>query len=436
MSLPVRGERLDSGRERAAWEKSAPLDGIVDMAGGEVTIIHSADFHLGRGYSRRFAKRARLGEKTAEHHRLLLEAFERVAQIATEEADVWLIAGDLLDAAPIETGVTGGLAERVTEAISKALDDAPRLHVVLIAGNHDQDVEYDRGVWGALAAQDRVRIVTEPQIVSLDGPGINVVALPWMGASSVQWRDWPASGPTIAAAHCCFPETHAGPQDFVLTRHEVAGWPVNYVALGHYHSGPYDVVEDRQVVYAGAPEIIDVGDLGQGRVVRVRVGSDGSASWEPVPTGELTGLGSQEWRYEELPEPKLGKLGDRLKDLARQNKNAWVRVRLTGRRSSVVPLDLEGVLEDCANQFFLLELLDETEPAVDVDDLRAGENETVLKHFLEIGHKELADAKARLERARAAGDKDAEANAQAEVDVIRQALLEGYSVLSSAREQQ
>lgn len=399
---------------------------------GEVTVLHSGDFHLGRGYSGRFPARCRLGTRTGEHHRFLFQAFERVAQIALAEADVWLIVGDLLDAAPIEAQVTGGLAERVVGEVLHALDASPRLHVVLIAGNHDQGVEYDRGVWRPLASHERVWVVSEPQVVSLNGLGINIVALPWMGAGPVQWRDWPASGSTIAAAHCCFPEPLTGPQDFVLAPDEVATWPVNYVALGHYHSGPSHTVGETQVVYAGAPEIIDVADRGQGRVVRVRLCSDGSASWQPIAVGQLKGLGSQEWRYEEFPEPRLENVRRRLRELAAEN--AWLRVRLTGRRPSERPLDLDEVVSELAESFFLLEVLDETEPPVDVDNLRAGEGEAVLRHFLEIGRGELRAAEAKLERARAAGDKEAEAEAQAEVDILREALLLGYSVLSSERE--
>ncbi|MCX7599473.1 MAG: metallophosphoesterase [Armatimonadetes bacterium] len=401
---------------------------------GGITLIHSADFHLGRGHSNRFPARAGLRDKTAEHHRLLLEAFQRVAELAREQADVWLIVGDLLDAAPIDAHVTGGLAERVVGQVLAALDASPRLHVVLIAGNHDQAVEYDSGLWRRLAAHERVRVVREPKIVTLDGPGINIVALPWTAARPVQWRDWPASGPTIAAAHCCFPEPLTGPQDFVLTAEEVQTWPVNYVALGHYHSGPSHSLGDKQVVYAGAPEIIDVGERGKGRVARVLLGRDGSVTWEPVPLGQLTGLGSQEWQWQDLPEPRMDSLRRRLTQLAAESPNAWLRVRLKGRRSSGRPLDLEEIQAELRQHFFLLDLIDETDPPVDVSELRAGEGETVLRHFLEIGREELAAAEAELERARTAGDSKAEAEAQTQVEVLREALLLGYSILSSSRE--
>jgi len=396
----------------------------MSFAGDEVRIIHSADFHLGA--------RAGLGAKTAEHHGLLFEALERVSKLVAQAADVLLVVGDLLDQAPVSEHVAGALAARTTEAILGALQAAPSLHVVIIRGNHDREVAYDKGAWRELGSHERVRIVSEPQLVALDEVGINIVALPWMGGEPVQWRDWPAAEPTVVAAHCCYPQALTGPQDFVLTQQEVESWPVKYVALGHYHSGPTYRVGDRHVVYAGAPEVVNVSQEGKGRVVRVRVGRDGSANWEPVPIGSLTGLGSQEWRLEELPEPHLASLRQRLEALA--GEKHWLRVRVTGRRSSFGPLDLYSVQQGLADKFFSLELIDETNPPIDVEALQAGEGEIVLKHFLRIAQEELAAAKANAERAKASGRQEEEDKARKSIEILREALERGYSVLRTSEE--
>jgi predicted phosphodiesterase len=393
----------------------------------DLTIIHTADLHLGW---RPPDRRETLGGRTGRHHQLLFDAFERVlAAVEAEAADLLLICGDTLDGQPVRADIAGALIERAAGLLLAALDHSPRLRLILIAGNHDRPPVYDRPGWRALAGHERARIVVEPTVVELDEPGLSVVALPWGEPGPVTWSRWPTGGPVIAAAHACYPTPLMGPDsDFTLTAEEAATWPVAYIALGHYHQGPTYRVGDTPVVYAGSPEVVALSHPWRGRAVRVTVPPEGPAAWQPLATGALNCLGSLTWDWGSLPAPREDGLRGRLRELA--SETAMLRVTLTGPRDGPAPLDLDALLADLAPSFFYLDLQDRTSEPVTVEALAAGEAEPVLARFLGIGRRELAEAEAAAEAARAAGDADGTRQADEQAAILRDALLTGFAALA------
>lgn len=396
--------------------------------GATLKIVHAADVHLGM--------LGGLGEKTAEHHRLITKAFEGLVDLAAREADVLLLVGDLLDRQPVAAGAAGAFAERAAGVLVSALDRAKGLRVIVIAGNHDPAPVYRRPEWRVFDTQERAFIVTEPRLVEIDELGLAVAAIPWMGNGQAEWSRWPSGGMAVAAVHACSPPPQGGGQNFVLTDEEIGRWPARYVAMGHYHNASERRVGDKPVVYAGGPEILDVSHSGRGRVVRVEIDADGDAParWEPVETGELVGRGVQRWGWQDLPHPRAQNLRARLEQTA--DGKALLRVRVEGRRETLTPLGAEDVAGEMAARFFHLDLIDETEGPVRVEDLEAGPGEAVLGHLLEIGRKALSEAEAELERARAHGDERAAGAAEEQAAVAREAMVMGYSMLATEREEE
>ncbi len=386
-----------------------------------VRILHTSDIHLGR--------MAGLGQATAAHHRLIEQSFERVCRAASEQADVLLIVGDLLD----KEAVFGTFVEKAVSILSAALGASPSLRVVIVAGNHDPAFLYQRPEWRLLA--ERIYVATEPGLIELEDLDLGIVALPWQAAKALTWRQWPSGMRLVAAAHTCFPpHPMESPQNCVLIPEEAASWPVSYVALGHYHDTKIHAVGNTRLVYSGAPEIMDLGHVGKGQALWVTVREDGSVDFEPFATGELTGLGSQAWQWTELAEPRVQSLEARLAEMA--DAQALLRVRVQGPRERPAALDLAGILGKMADRFFCLDLRDETTPVPDVEAAAQAGDFTVLGRFVRLAHEALAEAEKRATTA----DQDTQAlsgtGAAEEAAILREALLLGCYLLGGREEGQ
>lgn len=370
-------------------------------------IVHTADVHLGR--------MAGLGPCTARHHERVAQAFERVASLAAEGADLLLIVGDLIDC---EAGY-GAFADRAVAILQQALAASPSLRVVIISGNHDPPSLYERPEWQPLG--ERVIIVTEPCVLAPERLGVDMhlVALPWMAAERLTWNDWP-SGPVVVAAHACFPPPpQPRPEDCLLSRDEVARWPVAYVALGHYHTASEDRIANVPVVMSGAPEIMDLGHTGRGGAFIVTVEEDGRATYRWEETGELIGLGVQDLDWQELPRPRLEALRGWLEE--RADPAALLRVRLRGVAERPLHDSLDALRQDIADLFFFLDIVDETRPAIDLE--RAEEvGIGLVRRVLEL-------AREKVRQAEAEGDAE-------RAELIRLAAAMVYSQLAGGEEEQ
>jgi DNA repair exonuclease SbcCD nuclease subunit len=373
---------------------------------GMVRIVHCADIHLGCT--------AGLGERTRDHQARIAQAFERVVNLAAQQADLLLIVGDLLNS----DAVYGSFVERAVGILHAALQASPKLWVVIVAGNHDPPPVYQRREWQVLG--ERVLMVTEPQALPLEAWELTVVALPWRAGEELSWGKWPAQGQTIVAAHACFPPPpKADPQDCVLTEREVANWPVAYVALGHYHSFGEHRVGSIPVVYSGAPEILDPSQAGIGRAVLVTLEPGAPARYEPIPTGSLRGLGEMVIRWHELPQPREEQLRQQLR--AHTSKEALLRVRLQGLRERPLEEMRAQLAEELADQFYCLDIRDDTRPAADLASIASGAAAGLGGRVAEIARRQIEALRGRAEAALAAGNEEEARQAQEEAVVAQDA---------------
>jgi DNA repair exonuclease SbcCD nuclease subunit len=382
-----------------------------------VRVLHTGDVHLGR--------KAGLGHATRNHHRLIGEAFSKTAKLAAEQADLLLIAGDLFD----DKALFGTFVEHAVKTLQEALDASQNLRVIVVAGNHDPPSIYHRPEWRVL--EERVFIVTEPTLLELDDLELAVLALPWQPAKSLSWDGWPSGARVIAAAHACYPPppaAHSQPDNCVLTTEEVQRWPVSYVALAHYHKPSTHRVGETHLAYSGAPEVIDLDHTGQGQALLVTLNEKGAVSIKALATGQLKGLGIQEWQWDALPPPQRATLRSRLSQLA--DPLALLRVRLCGLRRQALSKELEEIREELSNSFFYLDIRDETVVAPDVEELGEGDDFTVLGRFVRIAKEQLDNAKARLERAQRENNAEEEAATREEIAVLQEALLLGTHLLT------
>ena len=121
----------------------------------KIRIVHAADFHLDSPFEGLSAAKAAVRRS---EQRDLLSALVKLAD--TEEADLMLLSGDLLD---------GGTSFRETgDVLVSALQDAP-CPVFIAPGNHDYYSE--RSPYARLKLPDQVRVFTKNAIRFYSVPG-------------------------------------------------------------------------------------------------------------------------------------------------------------------------------------------------------------------------------------------------------------------------
>lgn len=195
---------------------------------------------------------------TRSEHPGRFEALEDVLKGAKEEgAQVVVIAGDLFDAA------RRGYAD--FEAMCRDQRFA-NLRILVIPGNHDPDLSQ-----GAIAAKN-VEVITEPQLLSLQGQGPEVLLIPYepqktMGEQISPFKDRLTEKRWVLIGHGDWTEGVRAPNPYEpgvympLTRRDIEAYQPGKVLLGHVH-----LPLDREpVYYPGSPHPMDITETGPRR---------------------------------------------------------------------------------------------------------------------------------------------------------------------------
>lgn len=349
----------------------------------EVTIIHTADLHLGMQPE----KGLPIGKERA---REVGETLARIVDACNEaDADLLLIAGDLFHRGPLV---------RELKDVAYLFSRLRRARVVFIAGNHDYIsarsnypafVE-SRGWRPEDAAEgSRVTMLTgaEPQSVALNDIGVTVCGM-----------SYPSQNVTDPVYDALRPEQFAPEQEgesaekpfYVLLAHggdakdapldirRIAGNGWDYVALGHIHKPDQPAPG---VVFAGSPEPLDRNETGAHGywIVRLREDDDGAretgAEFVPCSVRE----------YRDLPVEVTAETTDAaLRDIVREaieqsGAQHMYRIFLEGRRDASYVPDAEA-LQRIGN---VTEVVDRTMPEFDLQALRAENADNLIGMFIE-----------------------------------------------------
>jgi DNA repair exonuclease SbcCD nuclease subunit len=243
--------------------------------------IHSADWQIGM-------KAAHLGEAAPAARQMRLEAAREVVRAAAaHDADLLLLAGDTFE----DNGVSRRSVEQAASILAAA--SCP---VYVIPGNHDPlgaGSVWEHPVWGDAA---NVRVLCEP--LPVDAGAAILYPCPlrerWSSQDPTAWipRRLPPDRIHIGLAH----GTIAGLPDPERSHPIGVTHPLDYLALGHWHS---TAVHGR-TVYCGTPEPSRFGERDSGNALLVEIAAPGA---EPgiirVPTARLRWI-SQEGSVADL----------------------------------------------------------------------------------------------------------------------------------------
>jgi DNA repair exonuclease SbcCD nuclease subunit len=320
-----------------------------------VRILHLADLHLGAPFPS-------LGDRGEERTRDLLGAFQRAVDFAVsadKPVDLVAIAGDLFD--------THDPADGIVFEVESALERLARagLPVLLAPGTHDA-CGYRRSVYRRIRLPEGVHLFLSATLDpgprhTVRGESVQTYGISFDQAICARpLAKFQRSGTAdvhVAVVHAALQDNPAWkirPQDCPISRTEIGGCGLHYVALGHFHN--YAEVREggTLAVYPGTLEGRKFGENGPRYLVIATVGKDG-ASVERTPWNARTVTEAVvDFQIAEIREER--QLEDRIAAFAGDRE--IVRVRLEGPSEFV--FDSERLTTRLAPRFFHLELDDRT----------------------------------------------------------------------------
>ena len=329
-------------------------------------LLHTADVHLG-------ARHADLGEQAAAQRERQFAAFETTVALAlTEQVDVFLIAGDLFDS----NTQPRRSVERVAAQL-KRLAEA-KIRSVIIPGTHDV---LDRSsiyrvhdlarLAGSGQDDDLVTVLTpdRPSVhlracdVIVHGPVFATKRAPHSPLRDLKVRGGDGATWHVGMVHgsIAIPD-RTDRDEVVITREEIAGTGLDYLALGHWHSVQQGRAAGTTWAYAGAPEPVAVTQDGAGKVLLVDL--DERAGTRTVAIQERI-VGRT--RFEKL-DIDAGAVADQPaiveRIVARADPDLVLDVRLTGVRRDELDLSVEEIEEQLKGRFLKARVRDQSTPAL------------------------------------------------------------------------
>ena len=358
--------------------------------------IHIADVHLGAVPDRDYPW-------GAEREKEIWETFAGIIEtVKQEKTDLLLIAGDFFHGQPLM---------RELKETAYYFSQIPDTQIVLTAGNHDhlrKDSNYLGFPW-----PENVTCLWSGHIQScyLEKLNTYVYGLSYKERENrepVYNQTFPGNRINFRTEH---PDAfhillaHGGDEKHIpIHFSQLAGADFDYIALGHIHKP--EILVPGKMAYAGSPEPIDKNETGphgyvkgtigetnrSGRAYEKSIGERADGTWQ-FDFSDYTGKNSTEIvfvpaskrEYKNLvlhvnPHSTKSGLLDQAAKFIRENGNSHIyRISLEGFRDP----DMIFTNLDFSSVGNVIEVLDETEPAYDLEQMKRKYAGTVIGGFLE-----------------------------------------------------
>lgn len=326
----------------------------------KVRIIHAADLHLDSPFEGLGTEKAsiRRSEQRALLSRLVSETQRR-------EADILLLAGDLLDSTSAYADTGRALAEALA---------AVRIPVFIAPGNHDWYSR--RSPYARLTFSENVHIfrTPKPESVLLPKPGVRVWGAGYTESSCpalLRGFHAPAEEGILQLFVLHAELGRAGSPYCPVTEAELAESGIRYAALGHIHTAS-GLRRAGSCFYGwpGCPEGRGFDECGEKGIWQVDI-DDETVSAEFIPLAAR--------RYEKLRVPAGNDPLAAIRAALPENTAEDIyKIVLTGE--SAAAIDLAYLRQALDGRFFSLTLEDETCPPVDL--WRRADEDSLAGRFL------------------------------------------------------
>jgi exonuclease SbcD len=345
---------------------SPTRDGTGGQPDRMLRLLHTADVHLG-------ARHTDLGEQAAAQRERQFAAFRAAVDLAiAEKVDVFLIAGDLFDS----NTQPNRSVERVAAELARLV--AARIRTVIIPGTHDV---YDRSslyrvhdlaaLAGSTGDDDLVTVLTP------DRPSVHLAACDVIVHGQVfatkraphsPLRDLKVTGGDGATWHVgmvhgslSIPD-RTDRDEVVFTREEIEATGLDYLALGHWHSGQRGKAGPTTWAYSGAPEPVAVTQDGAGNVLLVELLEVNGARTVRI---DERAVGRTRFEKLDIDAPTVGDQPAVVAAIAtKSDPDLVLDVRLTGVRPDELDLSTDEIEDQLKGRFLKLRVRDLSMPAL------------------------------------------------------------------------
>ncbi len=319
--------------------------------------IHIADVHLGASPD---AGKAYSKNRPKE----LWESFKKIIEICeTDQIDFLLIAGDLFHRQPLRKDL---------KEVNYLFSTLTHTKVILIAGNHDyikKDSFYRSFTWNEnvfpLFGQNT-------EYVEFDEYNLAIYGFSYY-AKEIKEERYSFHAPGYEKIEILL--AHGGDEKHIPIRKEaLARSGFDYIALGHIHK-PQILLENK-AAYPGALEPIDKNDVGQhGYIMGEITKNDVKIVFVPFASRQYIHLNISVHKN-----MTNGSLKDLIKrKIEEKGTQNIFKITLIGERD--VDLQFETESLDAYNN--ILEVIDETYPAFDYEELYLKNKENLIGYFMD-----------------------------------------------------
>lgn len=330
-----------------------------------IKFIHTADIHLGLQFNNvSFHK-----EKAIARRREIWETFERIVKKSNDEnMDFLFVAGDLYE----EKYFTLGDMKKVRDILAKC----PSVNVIIVAGNHDfidNNSLYNKVEWTS-----NVTIFKNDGLDKLEFEELNTVVYGYSW-DRIELREnqlledfqKKENMNNILIIHGDIKsDSNYLPLDLKVLNE----LNMDYIALGHIHKP--NIFNDK-IAYCGSPEPLDFGELGDRGIIVGKI-SNGETQIEFLPFSKR--------RFFKATLKLNGDMGyydvlDKIKELDLGIKDIdFYRVYLEGYIEN--ELDLTNIIEDLQDEYYHLEIVDNTERDFDLETLEIANKDNIIGQFI------------------------------------------------------
>ena len=335
-----------------------------------IKCIHTGDLHLGS----QFRNTSFDGIHAKQRRLEIWETFEKIVDRTVENnVDFLFIAGDLYE----EKYFTIGDIKRVRDK----LKEAKNVNIIISTGNHDP-----------IGENSLYRKIDWPKNVYIfDGKGIS--SIEFKKENTVVWGySWDKKEENEDLLSQIKIEQNEKINILlihgdVLNKNSVY-LPINkqlleskgfdYIALGHIHKPQF--ITDK-ICYCGSPEPLDFGETGIHGII------EGTIEKESV-TMSLLPFSKRYFIIKEINITEIMTYNDILNKIKESDKffmrkSNLYRIVLKGIKDRDINLNIEDLEEILSNEFYYVELIDETIPDYDLEKLRAENENNIIGLFIE-----------------------------------------------------
>jgi exonuclease SbcD len=330
-------------------------------------LLHTADVHLG-------ARHKDLGDVAAAQRERQFAAFQATVGLALDEkVDLFLVAGDLFD--------SNTQPRRSVERVSAELKRLAlaSIRTVILPGTHDVYDRasiyraYDMAALAGATADSQLIVVLTPDQPKVDFPILDVTVygrpfatkrapnspLAGFRAGDEDGRTW-----RIGLVHgsLLIPDK-TDHDEVVFTSDEVARSGLDYLALGHWHSGKQGRAGRVIYAYAGAPEPVALDQDRAGKVLLVTL--DKAANGAKTVNVESRQVGRTRFEKVDIDAATLASQPALVEKLRKKaDPDLVFDVRVTGVRPDELDLDFDEIESTLAPQFLKIRVRDASTPAL------------------------------------------------------------------------